>query len=138
MLPVPKKLLSLRKLTICIDLVQHYVNYDAGQRHVQPYRVNKPRELLMRSKVPSQPFNQGNDHKRCDECGEDGVRGQDSEIDRANYALTGEFSWPDAEIIRSQGVVGEIADQEKSRHDACRQHAETMRANPSPHYEEES
>ena len=115
---LPKKLLSLRNLAICIDLIEHYVDHNPRQRYVEPYRINKPSELFVRHEIPSQPFNQSNNDKGCDKCGKDRVRGQDREIDRANYALTGEFGWSQAEIISSQCVMSYIADKEKSRDDA--------------------
>ena len=73
------------------------------------------------------------ENERSDQRCQDRMRCQNREVDRPNQALTGEFRRAESEIIRPQRVICDVANQEKCRNTARRDHTESVPGDLPPH-----
>ncbi len=90
-------------------MIQHQVNYDSGDRNVQPHRQGVARDPLVSLKVATLRAPHGDDHKGNDHNREEGVRVKNSEIDWPHNSLPAESS--DA-MMR---VIDDIRDKKQYR-----------------------
>ncbi len=63
------------------------------------------------------------------------MRGEDSEIDRADQAFAGKFCRAETKIITAQDVIGDVKHQKKSRDRGSGHHAKAVPDDLPTHYE---
>src|SRR5215467_12052196 len=67
-----------------VDLVQHQVNHDAGYRYIEPEGESPAGDGAVAVETLAQGAAESDDHHRDNDSGEDGMSGQDAEVERSH------------------------------------------------------
>jgi hypothetical protein len=105
-----------------INLVQHYIDYDSGDRNVQPYRKSPAGDATVAVKSLPQSRIQREQHQRHHSDRQQRVRDQDRKIQRPRPALSGKMH------RMNMRVIVEIRSQEQGGGDNCGDHAGAVQA----------
>lgn len=82
-----------------VQLVEHKVDDDAGQRHVKPDRKRHPGDSgVLLISTPERP-GQGQGDQGDDRCGQDRMREQDRKVDGSDQAVASERHAADLRMI---------------------------------------
>ncbi len=97
-------------------VIEHHVDDDAGDRHVEPDRQRPSREAGVAVVACAQPADQRDERQRRHERGKGDVRDQDEEVEGADRPL------PRKRLRPGVGVVDDIADEKERRGGEGRDH----------------
>lgn len=120
-------------LTCRVKLIEQKIDDNARNRNIKPNGINEPRKAFMPVEIALQAPFECNEYERSDQCCQDRMGREDREINGPNQTFTGEFSRAESEIICPQRVIRNIANQEKGRNTARRDHTETVPGDLPPH-----
>ena len=120
-------------LTCRIKLIEQKIDDNARNRNIKPNGINEPRKAFMPVEIALKAPFECNENERSDQRRQDRMRCQDREINGPDQTFTGEFSRAESEIICPQRVIRNIANQEKGRNTARRDHTESVPGNLPPH-----
>ena len=99
-----------------VDLIKHEIDDDAGDRDIEPEGEGPTGDNAVSVEALEQGPAEGHDDHGDDDEGQNGVRGEQGEIDGANPTLALEGDVADAI------VVDEIGNQEGARHEEGSDH----------------
>jgi hypothetical protein len=112
-----------------VNLVQHQVNRNTRQRHVNPDRENQTSDSPVCIETTFEPPPKCHDDKRSHKGGKDCMRSEDREINWSGQPFAGETRGSEAEVVRPKCVMQKIADEEQRRNRTRSDHAGAMQRN---------
>ena len=114
-------------------MIEQKIDDHAGYGHIKPNGIDEPCEAFMPVEIALQAPFERHENERSYQRRQDRMRCQDREINGPDQTFTGEFSRAEPEIICPQRVIRDIANQEKGRNAARRDHTESVPGNLPPH-----
>lgn len=101
-----------------VDLVDHEVDDYAGDADVEPQGEGPAGDLAVLIEAFDPRATEGDEDERNDDDGEDGVRDEQREIDRANPALALEVDYlMDADVVDNVGNEEGTGNEERGDHE---------------------
>ncbi len=97
-------------------MIQHEIDNDPGNRHIEPEREGPTGNLDMSIKSPFQCPIDSDQGQRENRRGQDGVGDQDREVESPNRSLPPEMDRPDVIVVREIGDQKEGGDRKGRPH----------------------